>query len=126
MINTEQHKSLPATLFHRITGAVGTEEVKTGVAELIEMLRTAVQTHGTINLIIDAKGVRFTSLEAHKTWSLGLEQYPALKRNISRCAFVLDDSPNARAEKELMESERLKFFFELDQGVMWLRDKTVS
>ncbi len=118
MINTEKHKNLPATLFHRITGEIGTEEVKTGVAELVEMLRTAIQTHGTVNLIIDAKGVRFTSLKAHKTWSLGLEECPALKGNISYCAFVLDDSPNAQAEKELMESERLKFFFELDQGVM--------
>ncbi len=125
MINTEKHKNLPATLIHRITGAIGTEEVNTGLAELVEMLRTAIQTHGTINLIIDAKGVRFTSLEAHKTWSLGLEQCSALKGNISHCALVLDDSPNARAEKELMESERLKFFFELDQGVMWLKDKTV-
>jgi hypothetical protein len=74
-------------------------------------------------LIINAKGVKFTSLVAHKTWSQGLEPYPALREKIIYCAFIFDDSPNARAEKELMTSERLKFFFDLAEGVKWLREK---
>ena len=126
MIKTEEHNSIPATLIHRITGEIGDEDVKMGVAELLEMLRLAIQKHGAINLIINAKGVVFSSLTVHKTWSQGLEQRPDLKEKIHYCAFILDDSPNARAEKELMESNRLKFFFELDEGVNWLRGNAGS
>lgn len=121
MINTAEYGYISATLIHRITGEIDTPEVETGVAQLIKMLNMAVQKHDTINLIIDARGVRFTSLLAHKTWSLGFEPYRALKEKIFYCALILDDSPNARAEKELMESERLQFFFDFDAGVAWLR-----
>lgn len=124
MINTEEYKKFPATLIHRITGEIGTPEVEAGVARLVGMLDNAVQKHDTINLIIDATGVQFTSLVAHKSRSQGLEPYPAVREKIKYCAFILDDSPNARAEKELMESERLKFFFDFDKGVAWLRDRT--
>jgi hypothetical protein len=37
--------------------------------------------------------------------------------------LVFDDSPNARAEKKFMENERLKFFFDFDEAVNWLRSK---
>jgi hypothetical protein len=124
MINTSEYGNIPATLIHRITGEIGTEEVKAGVAHLVSLLNIAVQKHNTINLIIDARGVLFTSLLAHKTWSLGFEPYRALKEKIFYCALILDDSPNARAEKELMQSERLQFFFDLDDGVAWLRGCT--
>jgi hypothetical protein len=123
MVITEEHNNIPATVVHRITGEVSTEEVEIGIAELVKILDNAIQRYVPINLIINAKGVKFSSLVAHKTWSLGLESYPALREKINYCAFILDDSPNARAEKELMESERLKFFFDLDEGVKWLREK---
>ncbi len=124
MIDTEEHKNIPATLIHRITGEIGTPEVEAGVARLINMLNIAVQKNDMVNLIIDARGVQFASLLAHKTWSQGLEPYRTLKEKIIYCALILDDSPNARAEKELMESERLRFFFDFDEGVAWLGDRS--
>jgi hypothetical protein len=120
MIDTAEYGNIQATLIHRITGEIDTPEVEAGVAKLVEMLHISVQKYGTINLIINAKGVKFMSLVAHKSWSQGIEPYPALREKIYHCAFILDDSPNARAEKELMESERLKFFFDLAEGVNWL------
>jgi len=123
MIITEEHNNIPATVVHRIDGEVSTEEVEVGIAGLVRILDNAIQRYVTINLIINAKGVKFTSLAAHKTWSQGLEPHSALREKINYCAFILDDSPNARAEKELMESERLKFFFDLAEGVKWLREK---
>jgi len=123
MINTAEYGHIPATLIHRITGEIDTPEVEAGVVQLISMLNIAVQKHDMINLIIDARGIQFTSLLAHKTWSLAFEPYRALKEKIFYCALILDDSPNARAEKELMESERLQFFFDFDAGVAWLRER---
>jgi hypothetical protein len=123
MITTTEYKNIQTTLIHRITGEINTEEVKIGIDELVKILDKAVQKHGTINLIINAKGVNFASLIAHRTWSQGLDNFPTIREKINYCAFVLDDSPNGRAEKEFMDSERLKFFFDFDEGINWLRDK---
>jgi hypothetical protein len=38
MIKTEEHYSIPATLIPSITGEIGDEDIKMGVAELLEML----------------------------------------------------------------------------------------
>jgi hypothetical protein len=123
MITTAEYKDVRATLIHRITGEINTEEVKIGIAAFVELLDNAIQKYGTINLIIDAKGVNFTSLPAHRTWSQALDNFPTIKEKINYCAFAIDDSPNGRAEKELMNSERLNFFFDFDEAINWLRDK---
>ncbi len=123
MISTAEYKESRATLFHRITGAIDTAEVRIGIEELIGKLDQAVQKFGSINLLIDAQGVRFTSLIAHKTWSQGLQNSPGLKEKIRYCAFVIDDSANGRAEKEFMDSERLQFFFSFEEAVSWMRNR---
>jgi anti-anti-sigma regulatory factor len=124
MINTTKYQNIKETLIHRITGEITTEEVKIGIDELVKSLDKAIQKRGTTNLIIDAKGVHFKSLLAHKLFSQGLTTVPVVKEKIHYCAIILDDSPNARAEKELMDNERLKFFFDFGEGVTWLQDKT--
>ncbi len=123
MINSTGCKDIQATVIHRITGQINTEEVKIGIDELVEILDKAVQKQGTINLVINAKGVSFAGLIAHRTWSQGLDNFPTIREKINYCAFVLDDSPNGRVEKEFMDSERLKFFFDVDEAINWLRDK---
>ncbi len=122
MITTTEYKDIRATVLHRITDEIDAEEVETGIEEFVIILDKAVQKYGSINLIINAKGVIFSSLIAHKMWHQALDGFPNLKK-IQYCALVLDDSPNARAEKEFMEHEKLKFFFDFDEAVNWLRDK---
>ncbi len=123
MITTTEYNGIRATVIHRITYEIDIEEVETGIEEFVIILDKAVQKYGSINLIINAKGVRFLSLIAHKTWHQALDDFPNLKEKIQYCALILDDSPNARAEKEFMEHERLKFFFDFGEAVKWLRNK---
>jgi hypothetical protein len=123
MISTTEYKDIQATVIHRITDEISTEEVKVGVDELVETLNNAVRKYGSINFIINAKGMTFSSLIAHKTWHLALDNSMHLKEKIRYCALVFDDSPNARAEKKFMENERLKFFFDFDEAVNWLSSK---
>jgi len=66
MINTTEYKDIQATVIHRITDEINTEEVEIGIEVLVKILDKAVQKYGSINLIINAKGVRFSSLVAHK------------------------------------------------------------
>ena len=110
MINTTEYKDIQATLIHRITGEIDTGEVKIGIDELAKILDNAVQKSCALNLIIDARGVLFMSLIAHRTWSQALDNFPTIREKIKYCAFILDDSPNGRAEKEFIDSERLIFF----------------
>ncbi len=102
MINTKEYKDIQATVIHRITDEINTAEVEIGIEELVKILDRAVQKYGSINLIINAKGVRFSSLIAHKTWRQAPDNFPGIKEKIKYCALVLDDSPNARAEKEFL------------------------
>lgn len=124
MINTKEYKDIRATVIHRITEEIDTEEAEIGIDELVEILDKAVQKYGSVNLIINAKGARFSSLLAHKTWRQAPDNFPAgITEKINYCALVFDDSSNARAEKEFMEDEKLRFFFDFDEAVHWLRSK---
>jgi hypothetical protein len=124
MIITEEYKTLQAVFVHRITGDITVEDAEKGVRDAIKVFEAGIARYDTINVIINTQGLNFTSLIAHRTWRQGLEDCSALRENIHYVIMVLGDSPRGRAEKEFMESDRLKFFFDLDEGIKWLREKT--
>ncbi len=125
MITTAEYKDIHATVIHRITDEIDTKEVEIGVEELVRTLTEAIQKYGSINFIVNAKSLRFSSLIAHKTWHLALDNFPDIKEKIKYCALVVDESPNTRAEKEFIENERLRFFYDFDEAINWLRNKIV-
>lgn len=100
MIITEKNKEIPATVVHRITGDITVEEAEWAVKAAVELFESEIEKCGNINVIINAQGVNFTSLIAHKTWSVGLRSgCDPLKERINYGIMVLDDVPNARAER---------------------------
>ncbi len=123
MITTAEFKDIRATLVHRISGEIAIDEAGSGAATLVRMLDSTIRRYGTVNLIIDAKGANFTGLISHRTWSQVLDEFPSIKKKINYCVLILDDTQKGRAEKELMDSERLRFFFDFDEAVNWLRDQ---
>ncbi len=58
-------------------------------------------------------------------WRQAPDNFSNIKEKIKYCSLILDDSPNARAEKEVMEHETLKFFFDFDEAIRWLQSKIV-
>ena len=52
-------------------------------------------------------------LQAHKAWSQGFARNPALQAHVQYVALIDDDTPPFRAERELMETEWLRFFVDL-------------
>jgi hypothetical protein len=111
MIKTTEYKMIPATILHQITGVIDVEEVKRGINKANEVINKVIHIYGRFNLIIDMRGISFTDLIAHKTWKIwSLSRL--IEEKVNYIAIVLVDSPHTRAEKELMETETLQFFFD--------------
>ena len=121
MIKTSEYKRIPATIMHQITGEIDVEEAKRGINEANEVIDNVIHKYGMFNLIIDLRGISFTDLAAHKMWKLW-SQNRLFKEKLNYIAFILVDSPHTRAEKELMETETIQFFFDLNKGCNWLQN----
>ncbi len=120
MIETIEYKKIPATIMHRISGDIDVEEVKRSINEANETVAKIIDKYGRFNLIIDLRGINFTDLAAHKTWKIW-SQSKLITGNVNYIAIVLAYSPHTKAEKELMETETLQFFFDLNEGIDWLQ-----
>jgi len=123
MIKTTEYKTIPATIMHQITGVVDVEEVKRGINEANEVINKVIHRYGSFNLIIDMRGLSFTDLAAHKTWKTW-SQTSLIEEKVNYTAIVLGDSPHTRAEKELMETDKVQFFFDFNEGSNWLQKMT--
>ena len=121
MIKTTEYKKIPATIMHQITGEIEVEEVKRGINEANEVINKVINRYGRFNLIIDLRGIRFADLAAHKMWKIW-SQSRLIEEKVNCIAIVLVNSPHTRAEKELMETETVQFFFDFNEGSNWLHN----
>ncbi len=121
MIKTREYNKIPATIMHQITGEIDVEEAKRGINEANEAINKVIHKYGRFNLIIDLRGIGFTDLAAHKTWKIW-SQSRLIEEKVKYIAIVLADSQHTRAEKELMETETVQFFFDFNEGSNWLHN----
>lgn len=121
MIETIEYKKIPAVILHRITGKTDIDDVKRGIAEAKKIINKTIHEYGRFNLILDPRGHNFTDLAAHRMWKMWLIQDVMGKGKNDYAAIIVPDSPTGRGEKELMETEKTKFFFDFDEGSNWLR-----
>lgn len=121
MIKTTEYRRIPATIMHLITGKIDVGEVKCSINEANEAINKVIHKYGVFNLIIDLRGISFTDLASHKTWKIW-SQNRLFKEKVNYIAIVLVDSPHTRAEKELMETETVQFFFDFNEGSNWLQN----
>ena len=119
MIKTTEYKKIPAAIIHQITGEIDVEEVNRGINEANEVINKVIHRYGRFNLIIYLRGICFTDLAAHKTWKIW-SRSGLIEEKVNFIAIVLVDSPHTRAEKELMETETVQFFFDFNEGCNWL------
>lgn len=121
MIKTTEYKKIQATIMHQITGAIDVEEVKRSINEANEVINKVIHRYGRFNLIIDLRGISFTDLAAHKTWKIWSKSR-LIEEKVNYIAIILVDSPHTRAEKELMDTETVHFFFDFNEGSNWLHN----
>ncbi|MCZ7381588.1 MAG: hypothetical protein O8C64_08500 [Candidatus Methanoperedens sp.] len=121
MIETTEYKKIPAAILHRITGKSDIDEVKRGIAEAEEIINKVIHEYDSFNLILDPRGHDFADLAAHKMWKMWLIQDALIKGKVNYTAIIAAESSHTRAEKELMDTEKTKFFFDFDEGSNWLQ-----
>jgi hypothetical protein len=120
MIETSHSPTLAATVLHRVTGVVDEQQAKQGAAEALRFVQRLSSEHGPINLVLDLRGKHFRDLQAHKAWSQGFARNPALQGYVRYVAILGDDTPAFRAEQELMDTERVRFFVDARLAEQWL------
>ena len=121
MIETIEYKMIPATIMHQITGDIDIKDLKQGIDEANEEINKMIDKYGRFNLIIDLRGINFTDLAAHKTWKIW-SQNRLIKEKANHIAIVLVYSSHTKVEKELMETETVQFFFDLNDSINWLQN----
>lgn len=122
MIKTIECNTVPSTIMHRITGNIDVEEIKRSIDDANEVMNKIVDKYGRFNLLIDLRGINFADLASHKMWKVWL-QNRLITEKVNYIAIVLVNSPHTEAEKELLEPETVRFFFDLNESINWLQDK---
>ncbi len=120
MIETSRFPTLVATVLHRVTGLIEQQQAEQGAVEALRFVQQLSSELGLVNLVLDLRGKHFADLQAHKAWSQGFARNPALQAHVQYVALIDDDTPPFRAERELMETEWLRFFVDPASAEQWL------
>jgi hypothetical protein len=124
MIETALSPTLTATIVHRVMGVIDRQQAEQGAAEALRFVQHLLTEHDPINLLLDLRGKHFQDLAAHKTWSQGFARNPILQGHVRAVAIVGDDTPAFHAERELMDTERVRFFVDGTVARTWLAQVT--
>jgi acetamidase/formamidase len=125
MIETNVINHLPMIVHHRVKGPMSIHEAMTGVADALSVMKQAVSLSERLHLILDMRGYIFDSLDSHKIWKTEFTQNSLLSEHVECVAAIGAPGPKLIAEKELMESDKLKFFTDFNLAFQWLRNKEI-
>jgi hypothetical protein len=120
MIETSLSPTLPATVLHRVGGAIDQRQAEQGAAEALRFVQQQSRQRGPVDLVLDLRGKDFQALGAHKAWSQGFARNPGLHGHVRRVAIVDRDTPAFRAERDMLETDRVRFFADLVDAYAWL------
>jgi hypothetical protein len=123
MIKTVFSSSFPLTVTHRMSGVIDLPHAEQGAADALRLVKQVLLECDSIDLLLDLRGAVFHDLQAHKAWSMGFVRHPDLQPHVGFVAIIGDETPTFRAEQQLLESERLRFFVDADAGRAWLAQR---
>ena len=121
MINVQIEEQIYPTVIIRFEGEVTARSAREGVLGIEDAISEARERFEKFCLIIDARKYAFTDIEAHRTWKLAIEGHPLVKEHVLYTLIVSVDSETFRAEKESLESERVRFFVDYDRALDFLK-----
>jgi len=125
MISSQTLKTSPHIILHKITGEISEAESQTGTDEAIACTQYSFEQHGRFHFLLDMRGYSFQTLEARRIWSLGFKTAKPIEDNVNLVAIVGDDNYTVRAEKEMLESETLRFFWDEESAKAWLMKESI-
>ena len=101
-------------------------EAMVGADDALSVVKQVVSMGERFNLILDMRGYVFENLEAHKIWATEFRQHRLISENVGFVAVVGDAGPKLFAEKEMMETDVLKFFFDFNRAYEWLQNQKMA
>ena len=121
MIKTFVLTGHPEIIHHKMQGAITPDVAKAGAEQAIIKIREYLKRNDGLLLALDLRGYRVDNLDSHRIWSHEFKEHKLVSENITKVAIIGDESPQMRAEQELMGSETLRFFTDFDDAVTWLK-----
>lgn len=121
MIETRLLSDSPEIVHHRVSGRLSEADALAGVNEAIVIIERLIKTQSAFSLLLDMRGYIFGDLASHKIWSQGFKEHELIKKHVKMVAVVADSSLSIKAEKDLLETSTLRFFFEPGAAKDWLR-----
>jgi hypothetical protein len=119
MIETSLSPTLAATVLHRVTGTVTRQQAEQGAAEALRFVQQRSVEYGSVNLVLDMRGKEFRDLQAHRAWSDGFARNPALHGHLRRVAIIGDDTPDFRAEQEMLGTDQVQLCGDTARAAAW-------
>ncbi len=114
----------PLTVYYPVPPFTNEDMVRRRVDEAKKVIGSLLEQADSFNLLLDFRGFPETpegyNLNAHRTWSAEFKYSPMVQEHVEHAALLGNDSPQFRAERELMETERMKFFTDEDEAHRWL------
>ncbi len=107
-------------MHHLVSGPISKEEAVAGAAEAVAIVASMFERGGPVRLLLDLRDAGFGDIAAHRAWSNGFIRNPAVLAQVERVALLGRDTPQVRAEQELLETARHRFFFDEESALAWL------
>jgi hypothetical protein len=127
MIETRILNDDPAIVYHQVTKFADEQDTRDGVKEAVAVIEKVTENDGSFSLILDFREAFHSNLEyslaAHRIWAVGFREHEKVKSNADRIAVIGKDAPRFRAEKELMESDRVQYCTDLEAALGWLESQ---
>lgn len=125
MIETKIVNQLPVIVHHRVKGTLSVNEARSGAANGLAVIKQAIDMGRRLHLLIDMRGYVFENLASHKIWSIDFKHNQLLSKYVDYVAVVDDPVPKFFAEKEMMQTDELKFFTDYHRAFEWLRSQVL-
>lgn len=114
----------PPTVYYPVPPFSDENTVRRSISEALEVIADLLKNVGCFNLLLDFRAVSTSdndySMAAHRAWVIGFRDHGTVKNHAHLVAVVGNDSPKFRAEKEFMDSERVRFLTGLHAAYSWL------
>lgn len=124
VITTEILDSHTDTIYHRISSLSNKEALNKGVETALTLVQSVITQQGGFNLIIDLRSLPSSpsdyNFNNHQYWSREFKGNKMVISHVQKTAMIGPDNEKYRAEKELLDSDVLRFFFSFDDAVAWV------
>lgn len=121
---TLRGRNHPPVVVHRVVRFDDEAQTRKAIDEAIAIIRDVASTDRGCGLVIDMRDYSVSDISLHRLWSTEFKENKEVLGAVHSVAIVGGDSPAFRAEKELLESEALKFFTDLEGALSWLGSQT--